>query len=176
MSQKLTVFAKWSIWRARSLHKIKIFSTISTDPTASTTTTTTTTNEPRHYLDYILDITIAYPNGKPLDILNIIHGIRLPCPTYFFYRLYHTSQLPKTEEALTKWLYERWHEKEKILEEFYKTGAFSIPVAMPPIVVQQDMLRFLIINLFFITSTYVHLQMFYMLADYCNRFYVQSFA
>ncbi|XP_037038435.1 acyl-CoA:lysophosphatidylglycerol acyltransferase 1-like isoform X2 [Bradysia coprophila] len=141
------------------------------DPAATPTAT-----ETRHYLDYILDITIAYPNGKPLDILNIIHGIRLPCPTYFLYRLYHTSQLPKTEDGLTKWLYERWHEKEKILDDFYKNGNFSIPVAMPPIVVQQDMLRLVIINLFFITSTYVHLQMFYMLADYCNRFYVLGFA
>lgn len=152
--------------------RFKIFLFFFTDPDA----TTKKSENPRHYLDYILDITIAYPNGKPLDILNIVHGIRLPCPTYFLYRLYHTSQLPKTEEALTKWLFERWHEKEKILEDFYKTGTFSIPVAMPPIVVQQDMLRILIINLFFITSTYVHLQMFYMLADYCNRLYVHSFA
>ncbi|KAJ6621436.1 Acyl-CoA:lysophosphatidylglycerol acyltransferase 1, partial [Pseudolycoriella hygida] len=29
------------------------------------------TTESSHHLDYILDVTIAYPEGKPLDILDI---------------------------------------------------------------------------------------------------------
>lgn len=44
-------------------------------------------------LDYVLDITIAYPEGKPLDILTIITGVRPPCKTHFFYRLYHSSEV-----------------------------------------------------------------------------------
>lgn len=45
-------------------------------------------------LDYVLDVTIAYPDGgQPLDILDIVAGIRDPCQTHFFYRLYHTSEV-----------------------------------------------------------------------------------
>lgn len=44
-------------------------------------------------LDYILDITIGYPQGKPLDLPCIVHGMRDPFKTHFLYRLYHTSQV-----------------------------------------------------------------------------------
>lgn len=81
-------------------------------------------------------------------------------------------QVPKTDEALTAWLFERWTEKERILEEFYKFGTFNFPGAIEPTLVQQDMLRFIIINLFFITSSYVHLQLFYAFLDYCNSYMV----
>ncbi|KAJ6621435.1 Acyl-CoA:lysophosphatidylglycerol acyltransferase 1 [Pseudolycoriella hygida] len=97
----------------------------------------------QHHLDYILDITIAYPDGKPLDLLTIVNFLRSPCKTHFLYRLYHTSKLPKTEEGLTNWLYERWQEKEIILEDFYKTNTFSLAVATPPTIVEQNPLRFL---------------------------------
>lgn len=127
------------------------------------------------HLDYILDITVAYPQGKPLDLPTIVTGLRDPFQTHFLYRLYHTSQVPKDEDALTTWLYDRWSEKEKMLEEFYKHGRFTFSTTIPPIVLQQDMLRFLIINLFFITSTYVHLQMFYFILSYCNSLYIYSF-
>lgn len=49
-------------------------------------------------LDYVLDVTIAYPDGgQPLDILDIVAGIRDPCQTHFFYRLYHTSEVTTAE-------------------------------------------------------------------------------
>lgn len=69
-------------------------------------------------------------------------------------------------DEVTKWLFTRWEEKEKILDEFYKTG--TMPVAdycpmssvdggpLPPQVVQQDPLRFLLLHLFFIASSYLH--------------------
>lgn len=40
---------------------------------------------------WILDITIAYPNGKPIDLPTIITGLRPPCETVLFYRIYPTS-------------------------------------------------------------------------------------
>lgn len=54
---------------------------------------TPSTSNCNKYLEYVLDITIAYPNGKPLDLPNIIHGMRDGCQTYFFYRLYHYSEV-----------------------------------------------------------------------------------
>lgn len=124
-------------------------------------------------LEYILDVTIGYPNGKPLDLPNIVHGLRSPCQTYLFYRLYRSAEVPRDSESLTQWLYERFFEKEKLLEEFYRTGVFPCgSSATLPAVVQQDLLRFLLIHLFFITSTYVHYQLILMLINYSNVMYV----
>lgn len=78
------------------------------------------------------------------------------------------SQIPRDEEGLTKWLFDRWSEKEQLLAEFYRTGQFAQASDAGAALVQQDMLRFVIINLFFITSSYVHLQMFYAVLGYCN--------
>jgi lysophosphatidylglycerol acyltransferase 1 len=64
---------------------------------------------------------------------------------------------------MTTWLYERFIEKERILEAYYTTGQFPYrefsETREPPQVVRQDPLRFLILHLFFITSTYVHFQL-----------------
>lgn len=81
-------------------------------------------------------------------------------------------QIPKHDEtALTGWLFDRWTEKEAILEEYYRTGKFTYPAtANPPTVVEQDVLRVLIINLFFMTSTYVHYKLFYVILEYCNSY------
>uniref|UniRef100_A0A2M3Z8V9 Putative lysophosphatidylglycerol acyltransferase 1 n=1 Tax=Anopheles braziliensis TaxID=58242 RepID=A0A2M3Z8V9_9DIPT len=119
-------------------------------------------------LEYILDITIAYPQGVPLDLPNIVHGIRDPCQTFLFYKLYHCSEVPRESETLTQWLYNRFYEKEKLLEEFYRTGSWPASCTVPPTVVHQDLLRFLLIHLFFITSTYVHLQLILTLINYTN--------
>lgn len=73
---------------------------------------------------------------------------------------------------MSKWLYERFEEKESMLDRFYKTG--SIPSCeyskspIPPQLVHQDAVRFLILHLFFITSTYVHYQFFYHVYEYAT--------
>ncbi|XP_058061763.1 acyl-CoA:lysophosphatidylglycerol acyltransferase 1-like isoform X1 [Anopheles bellator] len=123
-------------------------------------------------LEYILDITIAYPQGVPLDLPNIVHGMRDSCQTFLFYKLYHSSEVPHESEHLTQWLYNRFYEKEKLLEEFYRTAAWPATCTIPPTVVHQDLLRFLLIHLFFITSTYVHVQLILMLVNYTNTMYV----
>lgn len=79
-------------------------------------------------------------------------------------------QIPKDESGLTTWLFDRWTEKEALLEEYYTTGQFSYPSTKPPTVVEQDVLRLLIINLFFMTSSYVHYKLFYIMLDYCNSY------
>jgi lysophosphatidylglycerol acyltransferase 1 len=56
-------------------------------------------------------------------------------------------------------------EKEEFLENFYNTGSFSIPAEVQPTVVHQDLLRFFLIHLFFITSSYLHFQMITMLSN-----------
>lgn len=121
---------------------------------------------------WVLDITIAYPNGQPLDLGTIIFGNRPPCKTTLFYRVYQCKDIPQDEEEQTKWLYKLFEEKERMLDVFYKTGKFPVTEfshnPVQPHVVAQDCLRFLILHLFFITSTYVHMQMFLAAYEYYN--------
>lgn len=123
-------------------------------------------------LQWVLDITIAYPKGWPIDLSHIVFGHREPCQTVLFYRLYPCKEVPEDSESLTKWLFERWAEKEKMLEHFYKTGEFSSEFRhnemCPPKAVVQDYLRFLILHVFFIASTYIHIQMFAAAYNYYN--------
>lgn len=97
------------------------------------------------------------------------------------------SQLPRDDAALTQWTYDRWYEKEAMLEHFYRHKTF-LPTASPTIgskggasqqdleelqrlqssrVVQQDLLRFVILHLFFLTSTYFHYQVVVTLLRNC---------
>lgn len=57
-------------------------------------------------LEYILDITIGYPNGKPLDLPNIVHGLRNPCQTYLFYRLYRSSEVSHNNKLQFSYQYQ----------------------------------------------------------------------
>ncbi|XP_070527070.1 acyl-CoA:lysophosphatidylglycerol acyltransferase 1 isoform X2 [Cardiocondyla obscurior] len=109
-------------------------------------------------ISWVLDITIAYPQGKPLDLPTIITGSRPPCETVLFYRLFPSSVVPREPEQLSKWLYDRWVEKEVLLEHFYKHGTFLDPNGphRGSSKVNQDPLRFLVLHLFFITSSYIH--------------------
>lgn len=68
-------------------------------------------------------------------------------------------QVPKEEEAFSKWLLDRWVEKETMLEQFYTSGEFpqkSSAYLIPPRPVTQNNLRFLLLHLFFMLSSYVH--------------------
>lgn len=47
----------------------------------------------RKTLKYVLDITIAYPDQKPLDLGDIVTGIRRSCQTHLLYRLYRCSEV-----------------------------------------------------------------------------------
>lgn len=112
-------------------------------------------------INWVLDITIAYPQGKPIDLPTIITGSRPPCETVLFYRLYPSNLVPREPELLSKWLYDRWVEKESLLENFYKHGTFlgTCGSATKGSKIQQDPLRFLVLHLFFITSSYIHYSM-----------------
>ncbi|XP_058805821.1 acyl-CoA:lysophosphatidylglycerol acyltransferase 1-like [Phymastichus coffea] len=110
---------------------------------------------------WVLDITIAYPQGKPIDLLTIITGTRPPCNTVLFYRIFPTSSVPKEPEQLSRWLFDRWTEKEALLENFYKHGTFigTQQIDLENSMIQQDPLRYLVLHLFFMTSSYIHYNM-----------------
>lgn len=50
-------------------------------------------NSAKKNLKYILDITIAYPDGEPMSLPNIVTGMRRACQTHLLYRLYRCSEV-----------------------------------------------------------------------------------
>ncbi|XP_056118653.1 acyl-CoA:lysophosphatidylglycerol acyltransferase 1 [Rhinichthys klamathensis goyatoka] len=78
-------------------------------------------------LQWVIDMTIAYPNARPMDIQTWIFGYRDPTVTHVHYRTYPIKDVPLESEALADWLYQRFVEKEELLAHFYKTGAFPPP-------------------------------------------------
>lgn len=126
-------------------------------------------------IKWIVDITIGYPKGEPIDLGQIVFGHRQPCKTILLYRVYSSKEVPEKPELLTKWLIARWEEKEQLLEIFYKTGKFpvsSTDLSRDPQLVTQDSIRFLILHIFFIMSTYIHVQLFRAAYYYCNYFFL----
>lgn len=63
---------------------------------------------------------------------------------------------------MTQWLYDRFIEKDKMLEEFYATGKFPPQGNNPTVArqVRQDNLRYFILHLFFLMSTYLQYLIF----------------
>ncbi|XP_030637963.1 acyl-CoA:lysophosphatidylglycerol acyltransferase 1 isoform X1 [Chanos chanos] len=78
-------------------------------------------------LQWVVDVTIAYPSAQPMDIQTWIFGYRPPTVTHVHYRTYPIKDVPVETEALTEWLYQRFVEKEELLAHFYQTGAFPPP-------------------------------------------------
>ncbi len=75
-------------------------------------------------LKWLLDITVGYPENIDLNAQTIIAGTRDPCSVTVHYRRFPISELPSDTESLTKWMYERYIEKEVMLDIFHKTGKF----------------------------------------------------
>ncbi|XP_063385135.1 acyl-CoA:lysophosphatidylglycerol acyltransferase 1-like isoform X1 [Cydia fagiglandana] len=129
----------------------------------------TTRNVPRAvaatspHLEWVLDVTIAYPDRVPLHLIqDVVCGIRPPCSIRLHYRLYPITEVPPDSEGMTQWLYDRFIEKDRMLEEYYRTGQFPTTSDTQVVrQVRQDNLRFLIVHAFFIASTYVQYQLFY---------------
>lgn len=112
-------------------------------------------------IEWVLDVTIAYPDRIPLHLQDVVCGIRPACATHLHYRLYPSTEVPADTEGMTQWLYDRFVEKDQMLEEFYRTGKFPTKGSGPHLtrVVRQDNLKYLILHIFFIASTYIQFTM-----------------
>jgi lysophosphatidylglycerol acyltransferase 1 len=115
-------------------------------------------------LEYLVDVTVAYPEGKALDLQSIVTGWRQPCITHVHYRVFPVRNLPRSSEELKNWMIKLYQEKEDMLDTFYRTGEFPYnhfePTALRPKNLYHDPLRYLVIHTFFLFSNYL----FYCLA------------
>ncbi|XP_019636739.1 PREDICTED: acyl-CoA:lysophosphatidylglycerol acyltransferase 1-like isoform X1 [Branchiostoma belcheri] len=112
------------------------------------------------HVKWIVDITIGYEHGKPLDIQTLTSGWRAPYPTTLHYRHFPSSEVPRDEPGLTEWLYERFAEKEELLSHFYSTGRFPAGTARPGVRTTDEAVEItfspwwmLSIHLFYLCST-----------------------
>ena len=69
---------------------------------------------------WVIDLTLAYPDGDPLDMPGMCIGWYKPRHNRVHYRAYPVSEIPPDIDGRTKWLYDRYVEKEHLLDEFYK--------------------------------------------------------
>ena len=77
-------------------------------------------------LRWVIDITVAYPEGKPLGMWTIGTGTRAPCVTKLYCRKFPVSEIPLDTEGMTQWLYQVYVEKEALLDACYKTGSYPV--------------------------------------------------
>jgi len=122
------------------------------------------------HLKYIIDATIGYTNGQPFDLLsNAVLGDINPCETVIHYRKYPAATIPRSESMLIHWLYERFSEKDRLLDHFYHKGNFPAKCANGSIMWEKskngNILRpvsfsptlCLLMHAFYILSTFLHL-------------------
>ncbi|XP_061174405.1 acyl-CoA:lysophosphatidylglycerol acyltransferase 1-like [Saccostrea echinata] len=70
-------------------------------------------------LKWVIDMTIGYPGATPYNSHGMFVGYWPPHKVDIHYRVYPIQEVPTEKESLTKWLYDRYTEKEVLLQEFY---------------------------------------------------------
>jgi len=121
-------------------------------------------------LKYVIDVTIGYTNSRPFDLLkNMVTGDYVACQTVIHYRKYPAVMISRSDSMLMHWLYERFAEKDKLLDHFYHTGTFPVQ-CMNGSIVSHDTKRrsvfrpvsfspalCLLLHAFYILSTLLHM-------------------
>lgn len=74
-------------------------------------------------IEWVVDMTLAYPDAEAIDMPGICIGWWEPRNMRVHYRAYPLSDIPTDQEGRTKWLYDRYVEKERILDNFYNHGS-----------------------------------------------------
>lgn len=75
----------------------------------------------REQLAAVYDVTIGYPDGVPtLAQYMLGYADR----AHFHVRRYPLADLPADEDGLSRWLIDRFYEKDELLERFYADGRF----------------------------------------------------
>ena len=70
-------------------------------------------------LKWVIDMTVGYPGANPYNSHGMFVGYWPPHQIEIHYRVYPIDEVPQDKEGLTKWMYERYQEKEVLLQEFY---------------------------------------------------------
>lgn len=108
-------------------------------------------------IKYIVDATLGYPDDYVAGVDQIIGG-EMPRPDQPYsvsvhYRVFPICDVPLNDESqLRDWMYNRWVEKDKLLDDFYRTGVFPQPRGK----VDWDMRRTILAEAFWAVAWYLH--------------------
>ena len=75
-------------------------------------------------LDYVTDVTIAYPVSIPQNETDIIKG-KFPPEIHFLAQTYPNHEIPNNKDDLSSWCQDKWVEKEDLLRNFYEKKEFN---------------------------------------------------
>ncbi len=75
-------------------------------------------------LKWVVDMTIGYPENKTFNLQTAMMGTRKPFVITVHYRKFPIEDVPLETDALTRWVYKRFEEKEEMLSFFYEHGRF----------------------------------------------------
>ncbi|CAH1791974.1 unnamed protein product [Owenia fusiformis] len=118
-------------------------------------------------LKWVIDVTVGYPGGKALDFQSITSGFRQPCETVIHFQKFPIDEVPKDTNNLKQWLYDRYIEKDAMLDQFYKTGKFPVKqqqrslgddgkVLYTPKPIQLSCITLAVLHLLFLASSVFH--------------------
>uniref|UniRef100_A0A914VH91 Acyltransferase C-terminal domain-containing protein n=1 Tax=Plectus sambesii TaxID=2011161 RepID=A0A914VH91_9BILA len=69
---------------------------------------------------------MAWKGGYAPFIDDMFGSYRSPQKTHLLYRVYKVNEVStESEETVRDWFYDRWVEKDQLLDDFYKTGEFA---------------------------------------------------
>ena len=87
--------------------------------------TLTTLSDRDTPLRWVVDVTLAYKKETPSSLSSFLHGTDYASDAIFHYKIYSANQVPLGEDQLRNWLYKRYEEKDKLLEEYHRTGRMA---------------------------------------------------
>ncbi|CAI5450876.1 unnamed protein product [Caenorhabditis angaria] len=73
----------------------------------------------KDYIDYIYDITIAYPYNIVQSEVDLVLKGSAPKEVHFHVKKIPIGQVPLSDSDVQKWLNDRWLIKEQVLHNFY---------------------------------------------------------
>ncbi|CAD5230733.1 unnamed protein product [Bursaphelenchus okinawaensis] len=78
-------------------------------------------------MEYVVDCTLGYPRGEVVDLGKAMLNEWPNNDTHVavHYSIHKVKPEWNDEEKLKEWLYQRYEEKDRLLEQFYKTGSFG---------------------------------------------------
>ncbi|XP_076464003.1 acyl-CoA:lysophosphatidylglycerol acyltransferase 1-like [Babylonia areolata] len=121
-------------------------------------------HNPDQPVKWLVDMTIGYGSeeGGPPDMFGMCMGYREKQDIHVHYRAFPLSDVPRNGDELQKWVYDRYTEKDDLLEQFYRNGHFpedSAGQVLPVVPERQvlfDWLKVVLFQLFYMGSAYLH--------------------
>jgi len=125
--------------------------------------------ETRPPIKYVLDVTIAYPNGQPLSLATLCFGTREKCDIAVNYKMYNADEVPfHDDDKLRDWMYNVYVQKDEMLDNFYQYGEFHCGEAGQRIVFPWS--KIIGQYLFWMTSFFVQIKVYSFLISSLYKF------